>query len=318
MLITYGDPAALSTETKTSVLLNFARKHAAGEIADDSIDRRALGLFGSPDLSDAIHEAWKINSRLDFRVDLIRLVREGRIKGCVDLAARMAGDGNERHIHRIVAVDALVACEADSELRRVATDLMRDPAKAGPRLAAGFAKALFPKYLSIAQLVTLIDKAKPPSSGEGFAYTIEDVWHACPAAERLALLAGLAQICARPPFVNEYHRVAARQEQLARHLGGIAYEALSALGDAPPPAALIELLAVVERAKRPMRLDGDGPTLNQLVRQISAVNRALFWHDVEEVRTKSKHPLEACGRCVSVDRRYGVWMPPTCRGCATI
>jgi hypothetical protein len=79
MLITYGDPAALSTETKTSVLVNFARKHAAGEIADDSIDRRALGLFGSPDLSDAIHEAWKINSRLDFRVDLIRLVREGRI-----------------------------------------------------------------------------------------------------------------------------------------------------------------------------------------------------------------------------------------------
>ncbi|MGH9811028.1 MAG: hypothetical protein ACRD9W_27920, partial [Terriglobia bacterium] len=163
-----------------------------------------------------------------------------------------------------------------------------------PRLAAGFAKALFPKYLSVAQLLTLIDKSKPPSSNsiEGFAYTIEDLWRACPPADRPALVAGLAEICARPPFVNEYHRVAARQEQLARHLGGIAFDALSALGDATPSAALIELLAVVERAERPMRLDGDGPPLNQLVRQTPAVHRALFWHDVEEVRRNSKHAVE--------------------------
>ncbi len=294
MLITYGDPAALSTEAKTAVLLNFARKHAAGEITDDSIDRRALGMFGSPDLSDAIHKAWQINPRPDFRADLIRLVREGRIKECVDLAARVASGAKERDYHRITAVDALVACEAYPELRRASANLMRDPAKAESRLAAGFAKALFPKYLSIAQLLVLIDKSKSPSSNsiEGFAYTIEDLWRACPPADRPTLLAGLAEICARPPFVNEYRRVAVRQAQLARHLGGIAYEALSALGDAMPSAALIELLAVVERAERPMRLDGDGPPLNQLVRQSPTVHRALFWHDVEEVRRNSGHAIE--------------------------
>jgi hypothetical protein len=320
MLITYGDPAALSTEAKTSVLLNFARKHAAGEIADGSIDRRALGMFGSPDLSDVIHEAWKINSRPDFRAELIRLIREGRIKGCVDLTARMAGDGKERDYPRIAAVDALVACEADTELRRVARDLMRDPSKARPGLAAGFAKALFPKYLNVAQLLTLIDKVKPPPSNsiEGFPYVIEDLWHACPATDRPALLAGLAEVCARPPFVNEYHRVAARQEQLARHLGAIAYGVLSALGGAMPPAALIEFLAVVERAKRPMRLDGDGPPLNQLVRHTPAVHRALFWHDVEEVRKNSGHAVESLWQVHFGGCRYGVSMPPTCRGCATI
>ena len=293
MLITYGDPAGLSTEAKTSVLLNFARKHQAGEIADDSIDRRALGMFGSPDLSDAIHEAWKINSRPDFRADLIRLVREGRIKGCIDLAAHTAGDAKERDYHQITAVDALVACEAHSELQRVAASFMRDPANAEPRLAAGFAKALFPKYLSVAQLLALIEKAKPSSSSpiEHFAYTIEDLWRTCQAADRPTLMAALAGVCARPPFVNEYQRVSARQRQLARHLGGIAYEALSATDHATPPAALIELLAVVERAERPMRLD-EGPPLNQLVRKIPAVHRALFWHDVEEVRKNSKHAVE--------------------------
>jgi hypothetical protein len=294
MLITYGDPAALSTEAKTAVLLKFARKHAAGEIADDSIDRRALGMFGSPDLSDAIHEAWKINPRPDFRADLIRLVREGQVTGCVDLALRVAGDAKEPDYHRIAAVEALVACDADSELRYVSTDLMRNHARAKSHLVTGFAKALFPKYLSVAQLLTLIDQSTPPSSDlrGGFAYNIRRLWRACPPADRHALLAGLAKICARPPFVHEYRRVAARQEQLARHLGGIAYEALSEPGPATPSSALIELLAVVERAERFVRFETDGPPLDQLVRQTPAVNRALFWYDVEEVRRNSKRVVE--------------------------
>jgi hypothetical protein len=290
LLITYGDPAALSTEAKTAVLLNFARKHAAGEIADDSIDRRALGMFGSPDLSDAIREAWKINPRPDFRAHLIRLVREGQIKECVDLAVRSAGDEKESDYHRIAAVDALVACEADSELQNVSTDLMRDPAKAGPTLAAGFARALFPKYLTVVQLLTLIDQSRPPPSNsiEGFAYTFEGLWRACPPAERQALLTGLAEICARPPFVSNYYRVAARQKQLARHLRNIASEVVSTLGSAAPFDGLIKLLAVVERAERLSSLEGDSPPLDQLVRQNLAINRALFWHDVEEVRSSKQ------------------------------
>ncbi|MDD1531001.1 hypothetical protein C7U92_28255 [Bradyrhizobium sp. WBOS7] len=286
LLITYGDPAALSIESKTAVLLNLARKHAAGEIADDSIDRRALGMFASPDLSDAIHEAWKINSRADFRNDLIRTVREGRIAGCTDLAEKIACDGQQADQSRITAVDALVACEADDALRRVTADLMGAPAKASPRLAAGFARALFPSYLNVVQLLTLIDKAKPPSSSsaEGFAYAIDELWQACPATDKPALIAGLAKLCAQPPFVHEYRRVAARQGELSRHLGNIAFEAVSTLGDRSPSPDLIALLAVVERAERPIGHEGDGPELNLRVRQNRALNRALFWHDAEEAR----------------------------------
>lgn len=293
MLVTHADPAALSSDAKAKVLLNFARRHAAGDIADDSIDRRALGMFGSPDLSNAIHEAWKINSRPDFRVELIRLIREGPIKGCIDLAARMAADEKERDFHRLTAIDALGACNAHPELKQIAHDIMRDPSKVGPGLAAGFAKALFPKYLTTSQLITLIDKSTPPSSNsvEGFGYIIDELWRVCPSAERPVLLGGLAELCVRPPFVDQYHRISSRQKELASHLGRISYDAVSALGSAVPAAAVIELLAVVERADRPPRLD-EGPPLNELVRQTPAVHRALFWHDVEEVRTNSGHPVQ--------------------------
>ncbi|MES2196164.1 MAG: hypothetical protein V4517_17235 [Pseudomonadota bacterium] len=293
LLITYGDPAALSTESKTKVLLNLARKHAAGEIADDSIDRRALGMFASPDLSDAIHQAWKINSRSDFRHDLIRTVREGRIVGCSDLAEKIARDSKEADQSRITAVDALVACKAGNALKRVAVDLMRGPTKVSSRLAAGFAKALFPSYLNVSQLLTLIDKAKPPSASsiEGFSYAIDELWQACPGGDKPVLVAGLAKICARPAFVDEYRRVALRQAELSRHLGNIASELVSALGDSMPSYDLIELLAVVERAERPIQSEGEGPGLNQRVRDNRWVNRALFWHDVEEVRKNGGHAV---------------------------
>ena len=196
----------------------------------------------------------------------------------------------------------MVACDADFELQNVSTELMRDPAKAGPSLAAGFARGLFPRYLTVAQLLTLIDQSRPPPSNsiEGFAYTFEGLWRACPPAERQALLTGLAEICARPPFVSNYDRVAARQKQLARHLRGIAYEAVTTLGGAAPFDGLIKLLAVVERAGQSISLDRDGPPLDQLVRQNTAINRALFWHDVEEVRS-SKQVVEGWWQ-VSFDR----------------
>ena len=177
MLITHGDPAALSTEDKTKVLLNLARKHAAGDIADDSIDRRALGLFASPDLSDAIHEAWTLNARSDFRSDLIRMIREGRIAGCADLAATMASDATQRDALRITAIQALIACNAGAALGRIAKALIGKSSTASPGLAAGFAKALFSRYMPVADLLALIDRAKPPPeySMEGFGYVIDDL-----------------------------------------------------------------------------------------------------------------------------------------------
>ena len=51
-----------------------------------------------------------------------------------------------------------------------------------------------------------------------------------------------------------------------------------------PSSELIELLAMVERAERPIRYEREGPELNQRVRRNLALNRALFWHDVQEVR----------------------------------
>ena len=140
---------------------------------------------------------------------------------------------------------------------------MRTPSREGPQLAAGMARVLFPAYLSVNQLVTLIDTSRPPPkhSAQGFSSVIDALWQACPARDRSQFIHSLAHICLKKPFVQDYHRVSQRQSELARNLVSIAYSAITNLGAAEPLEPLIKLLSVVERAER--RLNADAPRLDQ-------------------------------------------------------
>jgi len=125
-------------------LLTFARKHADADIADDSLDHRAIRLFSEPGLANTIRQAWGINARPDFRIDLLRIIREGPIPDCVDLARKAALDERSRDVLRIIAVDALTECGDVEGLAAVARHLVRNRATVSPRLASELAKPCFP------------------------------------------------------------------------------------------------------------------------------------------------------------------------------
>jgi hypothetical protein len=286
LLLKEGDPGSLPDQIKSRLLLHLARRHADGDVADDSIDRRALWMFASSTLSDAIHKAWDINLRPEFRADLIRLVREGRIKGCTDLAIKLANDEKASEYWRVLAVDALVACEAHDELKAIAKSFISSAPRAGSQCASGFSKVLFPKYISVKQLFEVIEKAKPARrfTIEGFSYEIDGLFDACPAADRPEFIDRLAALCLEQPFAEDYRRVSKQQVELAKHLGGVAHASVTALRGGAPSEGLVKLLSVVERAERGTHRKSEQPALNMLVRDNASVNRALFWYDVEEVR----------------------------------
>jgi hypothetical protein len=286
LLLKEGDPGSLPDEIKSKLLLHVARRHADGDVADDSIDRRALWMFATPSLSDAIHKAWEINQRPDFRADLIRLVREGGIKGCVDLAIALANDEKARDYWRVLAVDALVACQADRELKVIAKSFIRIAPRARPQHAAGFSKALFPNYISVKQLFEIIEKTKPAKrfATDGFSYEIDSLFDACPAADKSEFIDRLAALCLKQPFAEDFRRVSRQQVELAKHLGSVAHAGVTALRGGTPSQGLVKLLSVVERAERGSHRQNEQPPLNTLVRENVSVNRALFWYDVEEVR----------------------------------
>ena len=292
VLLQHGDPGALSLKTRKRLLAAYAVKHAAAEIADDSIDHRALWMFAHPDLAEAIRDAWHINSRSNFRLDLLRLIREGAITACVDLARDVSLDHAERYVNRIVAIEALDACQDDRGLLAVRQEVMALPANLTARFASSFAKILFPRYLSVEQLFLLIDAVQPAkeTSTEGFPYSIEELYNACPDRNsRREFVTRLGNLCFTRPFASDYIHVAGRHFELAKHVQPIAIQEVELLGKAEPLDYLIRLLMVVERAERTYRSDEKESSLSRLVRSNAKLQRALFWADVEELRANSKN-----------------------------
>jgi len=289
VLMQQGDPASLPINARASVLEALAKKHQASDVADDSIDNRALWMFADESLSDAIQRAWTLNDRPEFRVDLLRLVREGAIKGCANLARMIAFDVKASDYHRIVALQALKACEDADSLRRVSRELVANPATVNLRIASGFVDQLFPDYLEIDGLLHVL--AQSPSETErgtdGFSYRIKPLYDSCAPSKRTDLVAGLADLCLAKPHLAPHKLISAKHHVLASALTPIARAELARLGQAQPSSALIRLLMAVERADA--REGGsEDDSLGSLVGANRHVKRALFWADMRDYRDRTK------------------------------
>lgn len=290
ILLRCGDPGSLSLEARKRLLATYAKRHAAAEIADDSLDNRGLWMFADHSLADTIRESWGANERADFRMALLRLIREGAIIACVDLARSVAVDETVGDYYRILAVQVLEACKDQEGLAAIAQVLTKAPAKVSSRLAPSCAKALFPGHLTTEQLLTLIAESQPARkySTEGFPRALIEFYNACPdLSSRIRFAGGLAELCLAPPFVEDYQRVSARHFELAKSLEPIATRELQALGNGDPPDYLIRLLMVVERAEREHHSDAERVALCNLVQAKVPLQRKLFWADVDEHQRNS-------------------------------
>ena len=286
LLIRHGDPRSLPLETKGRLLDVFAAKHAAGEISDDTLDNRAIGMFTDPRLGNAILKVWKVNPREDFRLDLLRMIRDGAISACDGLIRKVALDPKAPQYHRIVALEALKATKNNRALSAAAKQLLANVASQKLRVVTNFAVTLFPDHLTVDELFNLIVRLHPPAkkSTEDFGYEIVGLYKACPdGASRARFVDRLAGLCLRKPFTARHERISKRHHELARKARPIAVMEVAAL-KGNPPAHVVKLLMAVERARAPSDHDEDIPDLFQMVRERPELQRALFWADVDEHR----------------------------------
>lgn len=287
VLLQEGDPQSLPIETRKRMLAIFAAKHAAGEIYDTSLDARNLAMFADERLTEEITQAWSANNRDEFHFILLRLIRDGAIKGCLGIARAVVGDADQNDYHRVVALQALVECDDKKSLMEAARAVISKAGEISAYLASKAAGILYPNYLTTDVLLTLIATAKPPrpNSTEGFAYEIRSLYQAAPSpADRRKLCAGLAGLCLTQPFLQSYQRVSSRFGYLANHMRPIAMEEVRAMGRGEPDNGLVRILMTVERAERHYSSEEDEPLLCDTVAHYPRLKRALMWADVAEKR----------------------------------
>jgi len=288
VLLVNGDPKSLPVEVRSSLLALLAKKHIDGEVSNDHVDSRALWMFADPKLASALRAAWKINDRAEFRQSLLRMIREGAIVGCADLARNVALDRRQPDYLRDIALEAMESCGDNEGMRESARRLLADAAKESYRFTTAAVEALFPRYLSVSGVLQVMTTCKParPGSFDGFASRLKALWESCPVAAREEFAEGIGRLCLSEPHMDAYHPIAKAHVDLARSVGSVVRSYLDHVGD-KPTNGLVQLLRVAERVDQLSSGDSLGlyDELATLVHQYQATNRALFWSDVSEAIT---------------------------------
>jgi len=286
-LIAHGDPKSLPLPVRAALLRSYAALHAKGQLNAENIDYRAAWMFSNPALADAVRQAWQANARDDFRQELLCFIEEGPIAPCKDLASATALDGSTPDYTRARAARAMSACGDDDGLRALAAETKTHAAQLSARLAPQFALVLFPRYLSVPELLDLIDQseAAQPYKTEGFGpYLAQLHQGADNRTMQRQLAGGVAALCLSTPHADEHTPVSRRHLALGKDLADLALTELTAsnVGDTDP--SLLRLLMAVERADGALGTSDAMVPLAAKVRADTALNRALMWADFDYTR----------------------------------
>ena len=153
VLFDEGDPEALSQSQRNQALRAYVERYGQGGWRGLSVPHIQVHRFTSPELADDVSQLWKRGiENPDVRQTLLYLVEAGRIDDCADIMHDVARDVEAPAVERMIAVDAMVAIR-DSRLKDIASDVAAAENLWPHKIARGVLLRLFPRDLSIEQLL---------------------------------------------------------------------------------------------------------------------------------------------------------------------
>ena len=158
VLLSFGDPSKLELEAKIFLLQILVAKYGNGGRRGLKIPIEAIQRIASPDLANVIRECWnKGASNVDIRHLLIKMIWQGRIIPCMDLARNAAFDAACDHHTRITAMKALLACGHQDVVRECASAMLTDFTSWPNEVVLSLVADLFPTIISAEELMILIE-----------------------------------------------------------------------------------------------------------------------------------------------------------------
>ena len=160
VLLDEGDPEALSQSQRNQALRAYVERYGQGGWRGLSVPRIQVNRFASPELADAVSQLWKRGiENPDVRQTLLYLVEAGRIDDCADIMYDVARDVEASTVERMIAVYAMVAI-SDPRLKDIASEVATADALWPDKIARGVVLRLFPRDLSIEQLLQTLSWMK--------------------------------------------------------------------------------------------------------------------------------------------------------------
>jgi len=188
-LLSLGDPESLSLTARAKLVRAFTNAYRDGGWRGFDIPLDEMRRVAHPELASVIRELWGNGpTNPDVRELLVRLIWLGPIEGCVDLAQAAAVNVSYNSYDRIAAVRALIACGRDASVREIADAMLADPASWPDKTVHGLAADLFPKIISVDELLTLMERTREPQqTTSGFGWVARQIAESIEPASALAM-----------------------------------------------------------------------------------------------------------------------------------
>lgn len=201
----YGDPASLSIEYRKQILIalsNLSRNRK--RIWIDSLPE-CLARIAAPALSSDI-AALILDSELadDFRIELLEIVKHGRLVACADAAICIIvapGESDQIKSHAATTVGSL----EDAQLRKLLFKIVMTLQSVPSSLCTSVIQTLFPGTISSAELCQLLEKTESVREfGVDLPYFFEThLQKVLTVHEAGNLLRQLLNLAESPPFLKK-------------------------------------------------------------------------------------------------------------------
>lgn len=286
LLLTAGDPATLSRQTREGLLTRVVERIVAGDQVP-SLDYDSLKRFSRPDLAQVLRGLWeKHEAHDDARHFLLRVIWLGEIKKCSDLPSKIAlGSIPERHTS-IVAGRALMVTADDTTKNQYAKYVKANCGKLSATVVWDAIEKLFPRHIAIGDLLIILSLVNVTDRDGGLGLD----WHGPKLIERLSSRNDLEHLLQALLTQLGGTVAAGDREQTNREkayfpmIAAAAHRLLELcpVDQAPMPAIdAAARLGESARTSRPAR-EVTGDVIAELQRS-SARRRCAFWHFAERL-----------------------------------
>lgn len=179
VLLLLGDPEGLPVGERKRLLRKLAAAYENGGRRGIRVPIEEVRRLAHPDLAPLIRELWAEQGANDELRDLlIQMIWQGPISDCQDIARTAVLDENLNDRSRIDAFKALLACDCGTEARDIVNDIIGNPAAWPATIVRSLVIEVFPEIVSVAELITLMERAEAPLS-------VVDAWSASQIVARI-------------------------------------------------------------------------------------------------------------------------------------
>ena len=292
VLLERGDVSSFDVAVRKSILSNVASRYKDRKHTPVDVNIREVRRLADPDLSTFVRDMLTTHpDHTDLRQLLLRIVREGALNDCADLALQFALAPEMDPWTRVYAIQAFAKIGTAAHHQALKRAIVSDPASFGRQVLGAAIESLFGKVLVIQDIIRVLEAAPAADeySSDHFSHEMEQLAGRLNTdAEKWEMLRSVERLLSMPPLIDpEFCRTSRRYAwllQFAALLVGDLFERC----EAPFEPAMLSVFLRATQADHMQRYTGDiKKEAVDLIASNYDLKHAIFWYGIEQKRVRS-------------------------------